>query len=69
MPFQQSLELGQEEGLIHINAPHFSAGVRTKDGKVAYCAPILKYMHGWNVESVFAYARKKGWDADYRPKS
>ena len=53
--------------MITIDAPHFCAAVvLTPGGIVTRAAPILKYMEGWTKERVFAYCRKKGWQASLR---
>ena len=47
--------------LIRISAPHFVAGAFIRENKVYSCAPIIKYMMGWNKETVQKYCDKKGW--------
>lgn len=51
--------------MIRIVAPHFVAGVDVERGRVTTAAPIVRYMHGWASDRVFAYAQRKGWAADW----
>lgn len=53
--------MGCETYTIRIEAPHFVAGVDVVDGRATHCAPILKYMAGWNGQKIAAYCRQKGW--------
>ena len=49
--------------LLHIDAPHFVAGVVTDDrGTVVRAAPILAYMVGWNARRLGAYCTRKRWN-------
>lgn len=49
--------------IIHIDAPHFCAGVLLNGDVVVRAAPILKYMKGWTWHRVMAYCDKKRWVA------
>lgn len=50
---------------LRIDAPHFCAHAEIVDrlvGSAPYeCAPILKYMRGWDGKRVAAYCKAKGW--------
>ena len=49
--------------LWRITAPHFCAGIELGDWTltVKRCAPILRYMQGWEGRTVLAYCEKKNW--------
>jgi hypothetical protein len=47
--------------LWHVDAPHFSAGVIVRDGKIILAAPILAYSRGWSIDRFCDYCRRKGW--------
>lgn len=47
--------------IISIDAPHFAAAVVLEQGLVTRAAPILSYMHGWSLEEVQAYVKRKRW--------
>jgi len=49
------------ETLICITAPHFTAGIVARDGRVIEAAPIVRFMKGWNGERVATYCKRKGW--------
>lgn len=49
------------ECLYRVSAPHFVAGLLVRFGKVIRTAPILRYMHGWELLDALAYCRRKGW--------
>ncbi len=48
-------------GIIHIEGGFFNAGVVITDDRVTLAAPIIKYMKGWTVQQVYAYAAKRKW--------
>lgn len=50
-----------EPTLLQITAPYFVAGAIVQAGVVVRAAPIIKYMRGWPIVKVEAYAGKKGW--------
>ena len=43
--------------LVRVCAPSFVAGLIL--GQRA--APVIRYMHDWTLDQVFAYARERGW--------
>lgn len=46
-----------------IVAPHFVAGFEIVDRKVGrWCAPIIRYMVGWDGRKVGDYCKRKGWE-------
>lgn len=48
--------------LLHIDAPHFCAGViLNRFGRVIEAAPILRYMLGWSRSRVESYVHAKRW--------
>ena len=50
--------------LIHIDAPHFSAGIEYDNGpfpKKNRCAHILRYMEKWDIDKIFNYCLNKGY--------
>lgn len=48
--------------LLHIDAPHFCAGViLNRFGLVIDAAPILRYMLGWHRTRVEVYVHAKRW--------
>jgi hypothetical protein len=47
--------------MIHIDAPHFSAGCVVVGHCVDRAAPIIKFMIGWTRGDVLAYCEKKGY--------
>lgn len=52
----------REKGrLIQVSAPHFTAGVEARDGRIVRAAPIVRYMVGWTGDRFAAYCRHKGW--------
>lgn len=55
--------------MIHITAPHFVAGVVIEDGVATRCAPIVRYMRGWDAVRVARYCETKGWTTQYIPSS
>lgn len=57
------LELIEPEVLVHVDAPHFSAGVILHGDRVVRAAPILKWSMGWSRERLSAYCKRKGWRA------
>lgn len=50
-----------------ITAPHFTAGIETKGGKVTTAAPIVHYMVGWGYRQVFGYCSRKKWKLERVP--
>lgn len=52
---------GTRETLAQIAAPHFTAGLVLVDDVVTVAAPILRYMIGWNADTVRSYVRNRGW--------
>ncbi len=53
--------------LIQIKSSYFCAGLEAGDYdlQVKRAAPILKYMVGWSVRKVQAYAIQKGWNLKF----
>lgn len=51
------------ETLVHIDAPHFRAGVVVVNGRVVRSADILAWMTGRSASYLRAYCRRKGWRA------
>lgn len=49
------------EKLHQIKAPHFTAGLVTRDGKVVDAAPILQWTMGKPEIGVLSYSRRKRW--------
>ena len=49
--------------LIRVVAPHFVAGVETKNGKCVKTAPILRWTRGMTEREMFAAFKQKGWTA------
>lgn len=49
--------------LVHIDAPHFCAGVVVGER----AAPIIYYMKDWSLSQIKAYCRKKGWKVEVLP--
>lgn len=47
--------------LYRIVAKHFVAGFEYNGKYVWRAAPIIKYMHGYSLESVKAYCKRKQW--------
>lgn len=43
--------------MYRITAPHFVAGI-VRGG---LCAPIIKYMQGWDGKRIYDYCKAKGW--------
>lgn len=54
---------GTDEFLVHIDAPHFRAGVVIRDGVVVRAADILAWMIGRSGVFVSAYCSRKNWRA------
>lgn len=50
-----------KEEILRIDAPHFCADIVLYNKEVVQVAPILRYMHGWQLQRVIGYVRKKGW--------
>lgn len=48
--------------LIHVNAPHFCAGIVARDGKCVMAAPVLKWCKGKDINWLLQYFERKGWD-------
>ena len=46
--------------IYRIEAPHFVAGLVPYQGRVRRCAPIIKYMAGWDIAKVYEYCEQKG---------
>lgn len=49
------------ERTYQIIAPHFCAGLVVRERHVVKPAPIVKYMRGWEMTLVRAYAHQRGW--------
>lgn len=49
------------EKLYQIQAPHFTAGLVTRDGVVTDTAPILRWALGKKEVGVLSYCRRKRW--------
>jgi|MudIll2142460700_1097286.scaffolds.fasta_scaffold00083_8 hypothetical protein len=49
------------EKLHQIKAPHFTAGLVTREGKVVDAAPILQWTLGKPEIGVLSYCRRKRW--------
>jgi len=49
------------EECLQVTAPHFSAGLLLRKGRVHEAAPILHYMKGWYLSEVTSYCAKKRW--------
>lgn len=47
--------------LFQITAPHFCAGGEIRNREVIVTAPIIKYMVGWEIETVFSYCMARNW--------
>ncbi len=47
--------------LLAILAPHFTAGLEMEEGVAKRCAPIIKYMLGWDYKKIESYCSRKGW--------
>ncbi len=47
--------------LFQITAPHFCAGGEIRNREVIVTAPIIKYMVGWDADTVFKYCTEKKW--------
>lgn len=50
--------------MIRLTSKWFCAGVVLRNGKVAICAPILRYMQGWTRQRVLDYAKGRFWAAE-----
>jgi hypothetical protein len=50
--------------LLRITAPHFVAGVVLLNDRVSTCAPILRYMYGWDEVKIRRYCSKKHWNVE-----
>jgi len=51
--------------LLRITAPHFTAGVILRNrGRSNRCAPIVKYMAGWDKGQIIKYCESKGWECE-----
>lgn len=58
--------MGTGEMILQIKAPHFTAGVVLRAGRVGLvlvteAAPIVKYMKGWSEGQVREYCARKKW--------
>lgn len=49
------------ERLVQVSAPHFTAGLVVREGRVVRAAPILRWAEGRAWAEVAAYFRRKGW--------
>lgn len=47
--------------MIVITSNNFVAGIGLTNGRASEVAPILKYMQGWTVARIKAYAESKAW--------
>jgi hypothetical protein len=52
--------------LWRISAPHFVAGIELGGWTLTavWCAPIVKYMQGWEGRSVLSYCERKQWKVE-----
>lgn len=53
--------------LHQIAAPHFVAGVETRDGIVILAAPIVKWTMGRRLDDLADYFSRKGWTCEPAP--
>lgn len=51
------------ETLVQVRAPHFTAGLVLRDGKVYHAAPILKWTRGKTRDFLREDFKKRGWEA------
>ncbi len=49
------------EVLLAIDAPHFYCGVILRDDRVIRTAPIVRYLHRWNIQRLIRYGQAHGW--------
>ena len=52
------------EKLYQVKAPHFTAGLVSRDGKVVDAAPILRWTMGRREYGVMVYCRRKAWNME-----
>ena len=51
--------------LWRISSSYFVAGVGFNESHIVdWCAPIIKYMRGWNKQKVYNYCKKKNWNLE-----
>ena len=53
--------------LYQVTAENFCAGFIMRRGRVATCAPILRYMKGWTLGEARLYCSNRGWDLKLVP--
>lgn len=51
---------------MHVDAPHFCAGLVLVEGRCTEAAPILGWAVGKTQDELAAYFRRKGWKAQVR---
>jgi hypothetical protein len=56
----------ETERLFRIVAPHFVCGVvaYSVSSTIFDTALIVSYMRGWSLNTLFKYAKKKGWTVE-----
>lgn len=55
-------DASQDATLVRVEAPHCVAGLLIMPGgHVVGCAPILRFMLGWQGGRAIRYCRRKGW--------
>jgi hypothetical protein len=47
--------------LIRIDSGHFIAGAIIENDECIKCAPIIKYLLGWDVQEIKNYCERKKW--------
>lgn len=56
-------EMKVTETLVQVKAPHFTAGLILRGGRVYAAAPILRWAKGKTRDELRAYFKGKGWTA------
>ncbi len=64
MTMVQSLETHERRftGTAVVSAPHFTAGICFRRGRVSRVHPSMRYMEGWSYQRLERFVDNQNWD-------